>query len=273
VIEPAPIVPRFVLQVLQGIAGQLRQARRNRPPRPGHPQSPSVEVHRRRGQRSKTPSSPRLSGIARSISRPSGPRKHLGGGKVVTNDKPEQDRKTPGRRGHQPSTTSPNALKPIVLPGEGLTSSAQAGRRAPGRESASSTNGTMVVAAGRIHWEKPISLTVTSGCNQRGADGSAAGIDPSSASRAASTTPRPGTPRAPERLSSRLQPRGRARSGAGRRTGHCPSDRLRRSRNQLARPAKSITGRAGQEASASVVGRAKRGLAAQVVRCAELIYS
>jgi uncharacterized protein YacL len=161
VLDQPLIVPRFVLQELQGIADSSDKLRRNRGRRGLDilnrlQKSPGVEV------RIHDAEIPELSGIREVDQRLVVLAKHLGG-KVVTND--YNLNKIARLQGVEVINLNDlaNALKPIVLPGEGLTVKLIKRGEEPGQGVGYLDDGTMVVTEqGAYHLGETVRLTVTS---------------------------------------------------------------------------------------------------------------
>ena len=161
VIDQPLVVPRFVLQELQGIADSSDKLRRNRGRRGLDilnrlQKSPGVEVKIHDAE------IPELAGIREVDQRLVVLAKHLGG-KVVTND--YNLNKIARLQGVDVINLNDlaNALKPIVLPGEGLTVKLIKRGEEPGQGIGYLDDGTMVVTEqGAYHLGETIRLTVTS---------------------------------------------------------------------------------------------------------------
>ncbi len=161
VIDQPLIVPRFVLQELQGIADSSDKLRRNRGRRGLDilnrlQKSPGIEVTIHDAE------IPELAGIREVDQRLVVLAKHLGG-KVVTND--YNLNKIARLQGVDVINLNDlaNALKPIVLPGEGLTVKLIKRGEEPGQGIGYLDDGTMVVTEqGAYHLGEMIRLTVTS---------------------------------------------------------------------------------------------------------------
>ncbi|AGA30545.1 PIN/TRAM domain-containing protein [Singulisphaera acidiphila] len=161
VIDQPLIVPRFVLQELQGIADSSDKLRRNRGRRGLDilnrlQKSTGVEVKIHDSE------IPELAGIREVDQRLVVLAKHLGG-KVVTND--YNLNKIAKLQGVEVINLNDlaNALKPIVLPGEGLTVKLLKRGEEPGQGIGYLDDGTMIVAEqGGYHLGETIRLTVTS---------------------------------------------------------------------------------------------------------------
>lgn len=161
VIDQPLVVPRFVLQELQGIADSSDKLRRNRGRRGLDilnrlQKSPGVEV------RIHDAEVPELAGIREVDQRLVVLAKHLGG-KVVTND--YNLNKIARLQGVEVINLNDlaNALKPIVLPGEGLTVKLIKRGEEPGQGVGYLDDGTMVVTEqGSYHLGETVRLTVTS---------------------------------------------------------------------------------------------------------------
>ncbi len=161
VIDQPLIVPRFVLQELQGIADSSDKLRRNRGRRGLDilnrlQKSTGVEVQIHDAE------VPELAGIREVDQRLVVLARHLGG-KVVTND--YNLNKIARLQGVDVINLNDlaNAMKPIVLPGEGLTVKLLKRGEEPGQGIGYLDDGTMVVAEqGGYHLGETIRLTVTS---------------------------------------------------------------------------------------------------------------
>ena len=161
VIDQPLIVPRFVLQELQGIADSSDKLRRNRGRRGLDilnrlQKSSGVEVKIHDAE------VPELAGIREVDQRLVVLAKHLGG-KVVTND--YNLNKIARLQGVDVINLNDlaNALKPIVLPGENLTVKLIKRGEEPGQGVGYLDDGTMVVTEqGAYHLGETIRLTVTS---------------------------------------------------------------------------------------------------------------
>jgi uncharacterized protein YacL len=161
VLDQPLVVPRFVLQELQGIADSSDKLRRNRGRRGLDvlnrlQKSPGVEV------RIHDAEVPELVGIREVDQRLVVLAKHLGG-KVVTND--YNLNKIARLQGVEVINLNDlaNALKPIVLPGEGLTVKLIKRGEEPGQGVGYLDDGTMVVTEqGAYHLGETVRLTVTS---------------------------------------------------------------------------------------------------------------
>jgi uncharacterized protein YacL len=161
VLDQPLVVPRFVLQELQGIADSSDKLRRNRGRRGLDvlnrlQKSPGVEV------RIHDAEIPELAGIREVDQRLVVLAKHLGG-KVVTND--YNLNKIARLQGVEVINLNDiaNALKPIVLPGEGLTVKLIKRGEEPGQGVGYLDDGTMVVTEqGAYHLGETVRLTVTS---------------------------------------------------------------------------------------------------------------
>jgi uncharacterized protein YacL len=155
------VIPRFVLQELQGIADSSDKLRRNRGRRGLDilhrlQKSPGNEVKIHDGD------IPELAGIREVDQRLVILAKHLGG-KVVTND--YNLNKIAKLQGVDVINLNDlaNALKPIVLPGEGLTVKLLKRGEEPGQGVGYLDDGTMVVTEQGIHHlGETVRLTVTS---------------------------------------------------------------------------------------------------------------
>jgi uncharacterized protein YacL len=161
VIDQPLVVPRFVLQELQGIADSSDKLRRNRGRRGLDilnrlQKSPGVEVKIHDAE------IPELAGIREVDQRLVVLAKHLGG-KVVTND--YNLNKIARLQGVEVINLNDlaNAMKPIVLPGEGLTVKLIKRGEEPGQGVGYLDDGTMVVTEqGAYHLGETVKLTVTS---------------------------------------------------------------------------------------------------------------
>ena len=161
VIDQPLVVPRFVLQELQGIADSSDKLRRNRGRRGLDilnrlQKSAGVEVKIHDGDL------PELAGIREVDQRLVVLAKHLGG-KVVTND--YNLNKIARLQGVDVINLNDlaNALKPIVLPGEALTVKLLKRGEEPGQGVGYLDDGTMVVTEqGAYHLGEIVRLTVTS---------------------------------------------------------------------------------------------------------------
>jgi uncharacterized protein YacL len=161
VIDQPIIVPRFVLQELQGIADSSDKLRRNRGRRGLDilnklQKSTGVEV------KIHDSDIPELAGIREVDQRLVILAKHLGG-RVVTND--YNLNKIARLQGVEVINLNDlaNAMKPIVLPGEGLVVKLIKRGEEPGQGVGYLDDGTMVVAEhGHNHLGETIRLTVTS---------------------------------------------------------------------------------------------------------------
>lgn len=161
VIDQPLIVPRFVLQELQGIADSSDKLRRNRGRRGLDilnrlQKSTGVEVAIHDAE------IPELNGIREVDQRLVVLAKHLGG-KVVTND--YNLNKIARLQGVDVINLNDlaNAMKPIVLPGEALVVKLLKRGEEPGQGIGYLDDGTMVVAEqGGYHLGETIRLTVTS---------------------------------------------------------------------------------------------------------------
>ncbi len=161
VIDQPIIVPRFVLQELQGIADSSDKLRRNRGRRGLDilnklQKSTGVEV------KIHDSDIPELAGIREVDQRLVILAKHLGG-RVVTND--YNLNKIARLQGVEVINLNDlaNAMKPIVLPGEGLVVKMIKRGEEPGQGVGYLDDGTMVVAEqGLHHLGETIRLTVTS---------------------------------------------------------------------------------------------------------------
>ena len=161
VIDQPLVVPRFVLQELQGIADSSDKLRRNRGRRGLDilnrlQKSPGIEVKIHDAE------IPELAGIREVDQRLVVLAKHLGG-KVVTND--YNLNKIARLQGVDVINLNDlaNAMKPIVLPGEGLTVKLLKRGEEPGQGVGYLDDGTMVVTEqGAYHLGETVRLTVTS---------------------------------------------------------------------------------------------------------------
>ncbi len=161
VLDQPLVVPRFVLQELQGIADSSDKLRRNRGRRGLDilnrlQKSPGIEVKIHDAE------IPELAGIREVDQRLVVLAKHLGG-KVVTND--YNLNKIARLQGVDVINLNDlaNALKPIVLPGEGLTVKLIKRGEEPGQGIGYLDDGTMVVTEqGAYHLGESVRLTVTS---------------------------------------------------------------------------------------------------------------
>ena len=161
VMDQPLVIPRFVLQELQGIADSSDKLRRNRGRRGLDilnrlQKSPGVEVQIHDTEL------PELAGIREVDQRLVVLAKHLGG-KVVTND--YNLNKIARLQGVDVINLNDvaNALKPIVLPGEGLTVKLLKRGEEPGQGIGYLDDGTMVVTEQGAHrLGETVRLTVTS---------------------------------------------------------------------------------------------------------------
>src|SRR3954469_2255050 len=161
VIDQPLVVPRFVLQELQGIADSSDKLRRNRGRRGLDilnrlQKSTGIEVKIHDAE------IPELAGIREVDQRLVVLAKHLGG-KVVTND--YNLNKIAKLQGVDVINLNDlaNALKPIVLPGEGLVVKLIKRGEEPGQGVGYLDDGTMVVTEGGVHHlGEVVRLTVTS---------------------------------------------------------------------------------------------------------------
>jgi uncharacterized protein YacL len=161
VIDQPLIVPRFVLQELQGIADSSDKLRRNRGRRGLDilnrlQKSTGIEVQIHDAE------IPELAGIREVDQRLVVLAKHLGG-KVVTND--YNLNKIARLQGVDVINLNDlaNALKPIVLPGEALVVKLIKRGEEPGQGVGYLDDGTMVVTEqGAYHLGETVRLTVTS---------------------------------------------------------------------------------------------------------------
>ena len=154
VIDQPMVVPRFVLQELQGIADSSDKLRRNRGRRGLDilnklQKTPGVDVKIHDAELAE------LAGIREVDQRLVVLAKHLGG-KVVTND--YNLNKIARLQGVEVINLNDlaNAMKPIVLPGEGLTVKLIKRGEEPGQGVGYLDDGTMVVAEqGATTWARP----------------------------------------------------------------------------------------------------------------------
>jgi uncharacterized protein YacL len=161
VLDQPLVVPQFVLQELQGIADSSDKLRRNRGRRGLDilnrlQKSPGVEV------RIHDTELPEMTGVREVDQKLVLLAKHLGG-KVVTND--YNLNKIAKLQGVDVINLNDiaNALKPIVLPGEGLTVKLIKRGEEPGQGVGYLDDGTMVVTEqGAYHLGETVRLTVTS---------------------------------------------------------------------------------------------------------------
>src|SRR6195256_5256639 len=161
VLDQPLVVPRFVLQELQGIADSSDKLRRNRGRRGLDilnrlQKSPGIEVTIHDAE------IPELAGIREVDQRLVVLAKHLGG-KVVTND--YNLNKIARLQGVEVINLNDlaNAMKPIVLPGEFLTVKLIKRGEEPGQGIGYLEDGTMVVTEqGAHHLGEMVRLTVTS---------------------------------------------------------------------------------------------------------------
>ena len=161
IVDQPLVVARFVLQELQGIADSSDKLRRNRGRRGLDilnrlQKSPGIEVQIHDAEL------PELAGIREVDQRLVVLAKHLGG-KVVTND--YNLNKIARLQGVEVINLNDlaNAMKPIVLPGEGLTVKLIKRGEEPGQGVGYLDDGTMVVTEqGGYHLGETIRLTVTS---------------------------------------------------------------------------------------------------------------
>ena len=161
VIDQPLIIPRFVLQELQGIAASSDKLRRNRGRRGLDilnrlQKSAGIEVQIHDAE------IPELAGIREVDQRLVVLAKHLGG-KVVTND--YNLNKIAKLQGVDVINLNDlaNAMKPIVLPGEGLTVKIIKRGEEQGQGVGYLDDGTMVVTEqGAFHLGETVRLTVTS---------------------------------------------------------------------------------------------------------------
>ncbi|WP_406701099.1 PIN domain-containing protein [Singulisphaera sp. Ch08] len=188
VIDQPLIVPRFVLQELQGIADSSDKLRRNRGRRGLDilnrlQKSTGVEVKIHDSE------IPELAGIREVDQRLVVLAKHLGG-KVVTND--YNLNKIAKLQGVEVINLNDlaNALKPIVLPGEGLTVKLLKRGEEPGQGIGYLDDGTMIVAEqGGYHLGETIRLTVTSVLQTSAGRMIFGRIDPAPPARTLNVTP------------------------------------------------------------------------------------
>ncbi|SIO11968.1 Uncharacterized conserved protein YacL, contains PIN and TRAM domains [Singulisphaera sp. GP187] len=188
VIDQPLIVPRFVLQELQGIADSSDKLRRNRGRRGLDilnrlQKSTGVEVKIHDSE------IPELAGIREVDQRLVVLAKHLGG-KVVTND--YNLNKIAKLQGVEVINLNDlaNALKPIVLPGEALTVKLLKRGEEPGQGIGYLDDGTMIVAEqGGYHLGETIRLTVTSVLQTSAGRMIFGRIDPAPPSRNLNVTP------------------------------------------------------------------------------------
>ena len=161
IVDQPLIVPRFVLQELQGIADSSDKLRRNRGRRGLDilnrlQKSPGIEVRIHDGE------IPELAGIREVDQKLVVLAKHLGG-KVVTND--YNLNKIARLQGVEVINLNDlaNAMKPIVLPGEALTVKLIKRGEEPGQGIGYLDDGTMVVTeAGANHLGETVKIAVTS---------------------------------------------------------------------------------------------------------------
>jgi len=161
VLDQPLVVPRFVLQELQGIADSSDKLRRNRGRRGLDilnrlQKSPGIEVKIHDAEL------PELAGIREVDQRLVVLAKHLGG-KVVTND--YNLNKIARLQGVEVINLNDlaNAMKPIVLPGEGLTVKLIKRGEEAGQGVGYLDDGTMVVVEqGAYHLGEIVRVTVTS---------------------------------------------------------------------------------------------------------------
>src|SRR5262245_17705152 len=161
VIDQPLVVPRFVLQALQGIADSSDKLRRNRSRRGLDVLNrlmklPGIEVKIHDAE------IPELAGIREVDQRLVVLAKHLGG-KVVTNDYNLNKIARLQGVGVINLNDLANAMKPIVLPGEGLTVKLIKRGEEPGQGIGYLDDGMMVVTEqGAYHLGETVRLTVTS---------------------------------------------------------------------------------------------------------------
>ncbi len=161
IVDQPLIVPRFVLQELQGIADSSDKLRRNRGRRGLDilnrlQKSPGIEVRIHDGE------IPELAGIREVDQKLVVLAKHLGG-KVVTND--YNLNKIARLQGVEVINLNDlaNAMKPIVLPGEALSVKLIKRGEEPGQGIGYLDDGTMVVTeAGANHLGETVKIAVTS---------------------------------------------------------------------------------------------------------------
>jgi len=188
IIDQPLIVPRFVLQELQGIADSSDKLRRNRGRRGLDilnrlQKSTGVEVKIHDSE------IPELAGIREVDQRLVVLAKHLGG-KVVTND--YNLNKIARLQGVDVINLNDlaNAMRPIVLPGEGLTVKLMKRGEEPGQGIGYLDDGTMVVTEqGAHHLGETIRLTVTSVLQTSAGRMIFGRIDPVAPSRPPSNSP------------------------------------------------------------------------------------
>jgi uncharacterized protein YacL len=188
VIDQSMVVPRFVLQELQGIADSSDKLRRNRGRRGLDilnrlQKSAGIEIQLHDAE------IPELAGIREVDQRLVVLAKHLGG-KVVTND--YNLNKIARLQGVDVINLNDlaNAMKPIVLPGEGLTVKLIKRGEEPGQGVGYLDDGTMVVTEqGANHLGETIRLTVTSVLQTSAGRMIFGRIDTSSAARPSSNIP------------------------------------------------------------------------------------
>lgn len=182
VIDQPLIIPRFVLQELQGIADSSDKLRRNRGRRGLDilnrlQKSAGIEVQIHDAE------IPELAGIREVDQRLVVLAKHLGG-KVVTND--YNLNKIAKLQGVDVINLNDlaNAMKPIVLPGEGLTVKIIKRGEEQGQGVGYLDDGTMVVTEqGAFHLGETVRLTVTSVLQTSAGRMIFGRIDPASATR------------------------------------------------------------------------------------------
>ena len=190
VIDQPLIIPRFVLQELQGIADSSDKLRRNRGRRGLDilnrlQKSAGIEVQIHDAE------IPELAGIREVDQRLVVLAKHLGG-KVVTND--YNLNKIAKLQGVDVINLNDlaNAMKPIVLPGEGLTVKIIKRGEEQGQGVGYLDDGTMVVTEqGAFHLGETVRLTVTSVLQTSAGRMIFGRIDPASTARAPSSNSNP----------------------------------------------------------------------------------
>jgi uncharacterized protein YacL len=208
VIDQPLIVPRFVLQELQGIADSSDKLRRNRGRRGLDilnklQKSTGVEVKIHDGE------IPELAGIREVDQKLVVLAKHLGG-RVVTND--YNLNKIARLQGVEVINLNDlaNALKPIVLPGETLMVKILKRGEEPGQGVGYLDDGTMVVTEhGQQHLGEMVRLTVTSVLQTSAGRMIFGRIDhPASVGRVSTNTPPPGPASGPvsDRPTDRTRP-------------------------------------------------------------------
>jgi uncharacterized protein YacL len=190
VIDQPLIVPRFVLHELQGIADSSDKLRRNRGRRGLDVLNrlmklPGIEVKIHDAE------IPELAGIREVDQRLVVLAKHLGG-KVVTNDYNLNKIARLQGVGVINLNDLANAMKPIVLPGEGLTVKLIKRGEEPGQGIGYLDDGTMVVTEqGAYHLGETIRLTVTSVLQTSAGRMIFGRLDAASVARAQSSAPPP----------------------------------------------------------------------------------